>query len=246
MNKFQKFSTAAFIGLIITNGLLIKRVSVLEQESNKSAAEQFKKYIMDNPQDLISSLQKFDENQRNEAKELLAIKARAHSNELRKDASDPHLGNPNGKHLIVAFLDYNCGYCRQTEKILEQLLATDPEAKVIVKEFPIFPDIPSSAYAAKMGVAINKYRSKLYNEYHTTLMSATKALTIEEVDQVIINLGIDIKELNRFAQEAEEHVQLTHQLAQNIGVTGTPTMFVGKNMEPLSTVETLEPITSLF
>ena len=56
---------------------------------------------------------------------------------LRMDAGDPILGNPEGSFTIYEFTDYNCGYCKRVFQPLQELIASDEDIRLVVKEFPI-------------------------------------------------------------------------------------------------------------
>ena len=85
---------------------------------------------------------------------------------LIHDAASPMLGNPHGDVTIVAFVDYNCAYCKRSEADLEALLADDPQVRVIYKDWPILAK--TSVAAAKVAIAAT-WQGK-YAEMHQALM----------------------------------------------------------------------------
>ncbi|MEC8712022.1 MAG: thioredoxin domain-containing protein, partial [Pseudomonadota bacterium] len=70
---------------------------------------------------------------------------------LRSDDGDPFLGNPDASFVIYEFSDYNCGYCKRVFKPLQELIASDGDIKLVVKEFPILSE--TSVLAAQAGIA---------------------------------------------------------------------------------------------
>jgi len=53
---------------------------------------------------------------------------------LLHDPDAPIAGNPDGDVAIVAFLDYNCPFCRRSTPQLDKFIASDPNVKVIYKD----------------------------------------------------------------------------------------------------------------
>ena len=53
------------------------------------------------------------------------------------DPASPTFGDPHGDVTIVAFLDYNCPYCRRSTPELEAFLRSDPHVRVVYKDWPI-------------------------------------------------------------------------------------------------------------
>ena len=53
-------------------------------------------------------------------------------------------GNPDGQFTVVEFLDYQCGYCRRAQPDVAELLGSDGDIRLIVKEMPILGPGPSS------------------------------------------------------------------------------------------------------
>src|SRR6478672_11414452 len=47
------------------------------------------------------------------------------------------LGNPQGDVTFVELFDYNCGYCKRAVGDMMDLLMTDPNLRIVLKEFPV-------------------------------------------------------------------------------------------------------------
>ena len=60
-------------------------------------------------------------------------------------------GNPDGQFTVVEFLDYQCGFCRRAQPEVTELLSSDGDIRLIVKEMPILG--PGSELAARAAVA---------------------------------------------------------------------------------------------
>lgn len=141
------------------------------------------------------------------------------------------LGNPNGDVTLVEFFDYNCGYCRAALPDLATLLAEDPDLKVILKEFPILSN--ESIDAARIGVLVGESDVD-YWTFHEALFSSrgkvdkSVALTAaSELGLSPVNLELQMGE-DRVAKT----IQTSYQIAQSLGITGTPTYIIGNEIIP--------------
>ncbi len=208
--------------------ILTDRVIELESQlqDNKSLSlEDIDDFIMENPTVIVKSLAKLRFEQEQLAKQSEAELVKQSLDALYNDKNDPYLGNPNGKHVVVEFLDNNCGFCKKLSPTLKEFIAIDPEAKVIIKEYPIFQNQPTSAYSALMGTAVFYHSPEAYAKLHDLFM--TNRLTREFIDQSIASLGITKEDLKPHLERAKKQLDTVRGLGARLRVSGTPTVFVG-------------------
>lgn len=209
--------------------LAIKNVEPSNTELN---TDQLNQYLMDNPMSIVRSLAKYRFEQEQIAAQQEAENAKQYMSSLVSDINDPFIGNPQGKHVMVEFVDYNCGYCKRLAPTLQEVVQLNPEAKIIVKEFPIFQNQPSSAYSAMMATAMFYYNPEKYAEFHHLLMES-RLTSNDVVDQLIAKVGINKSVLEPYMEKAKRQVEKTRTLAAQLQVNGTPTVFL--NGERIST-----------
>ncbi len=147
---------------------------------------------------------------------------------ILNDPAAPVAGNPHGDVVIVAFLDYNCPYCRRATPILDRFIASDQHVKLIYKDWPILA--PSSIVAAKVALAA-KYQGK-YQIAHDALMAIKLSpATQDSIKQAMQNAGIDLVQLNKdlAAHNAEISALLQRNIdqANALRLQGTPVYLVG-------------------
>ncbi|BBM67895.1 membrane protein (plasmid) [Vibrio alfacsensis] len=207
----------------IDDGLIALETNYLN--SNNFSGDSVKDYIMDNPDVVVKSLAKYRFEQEQLAKADEAKKVQSSMDALYNDANDPFIGNPNGKHVIVEFVDYNCGYCKRLTPVFKEFVSIDPEAKVIVKEYPIFTNQPTSAYSALVATAVFYYKPERYADVHHALMS--NKLTREGIDKILSDRGINKDELQPYFDKAKQQIEKVRGLGAQLNVTGTPTVFIG-------------------
>ena len=256
LNLITKGLTVAVIALAASNVVLFNKLNAvesnmvstsdvaalkdnmiaLEKSSDKSTRqvvqnEQLKEFLLDNPQAIVKSLAKYRFEQEQLAKKQKNKKLQTLTEELYQDKLDPYMGNPKGKHVIVEFMDYNCGYCKRLGPVLEEFIRIDPEAKVIIKEYPIFQNKPTSAYAALMGTAVFYYNPELYPQFHNAIVDQ-KRPTKQDIDSVVASLGVTKAELEVFLPKAQAHIEKVRSLGAQLQVSGTPTIFRQGSSEP--------------
>ena len=181
------------------------------------AGQQTREYLLTNPEVLPQAI---DELQRREAV--------ARVEPLRGQLETPYpgavLGNPQGSVTLVEFSDYACGFCRQSRDDVEQLIAENPDLKVVVREFPILS--PASADAARMALAAAAQGK--YSAFHDA-MFALGTPTPETIEAAARRAGVDLPrarsaiEAGQFEQQLQDNVML----AQALGFSGTPSWVVG-------------------
>lgn len=145
-----------------------------------------------------------------------------------EDPDSPVTGNPQGDVTIVAFLDYNCPYCRRSTPELTRFVKSDPNVRVVFKDWPILSE--TSITEAKIALAA-KYQGK-YAAAHAALMAITvRPATLVAIKSALESAGVDIAQLNK---DLDVHNQAISDLlrrdmaeADALGFQGTPVFIVG-------------------
>ena len=156
----------------------------------------------------------------------------ARRQEIEKDPASPVIGNPNGTVTVTEFFDYRCGYCKAVFPSVQQLLKDDPNVRYVMKELPILT--PESRIAAKLALAVWKTEPKRYQELHTRLMSAQGDFSERRIFAIAKEAGVDVERAKRGmdAPDIEQALTANMELAQALGITGTPGFVVGKQLAP--------------
>ena len=138
-------------------------------------------------------------------------------------------GNADGNVTLVEFFDYQCGYCKRALGMMEALLETDADVRVVWKEFPILG--PISSIAARAAMAAD--RQGRYLPFHLALMRAPE-LTEEKVFEIAGETGLNIERLRRDMEDPaiDAYLEETRALARELGIGGTPAFVVGNTLVP--------------
>ena len=141
------------------------------------------------------------------------------------------LGNPDGDVTLVEFFDYNCSYCRAALPDTAALLAEDPNLKIVLKEFPILSN--ESIDAARIAVLVGQSDAD-YWDFHQALFTSRgkvdKAVALEAAQK--LGLSPVELELQMGSDSVAQTIQSSYEIAQALGITGTPTYIIGNEIIP--------------
>lgn len=186
-------------------------------------------YLIENPEVLIEALQIYQAEQE-QADAQAQQAAVANLGEQLFDSNAPAIGPEDASVTLVEFFDYNCGFCKRALDDVQTLSETDDDLRIVFIEIPILG--PTSVTAARAALAARE--QGLYNEMHVALMSHRGTHTEESIFMLADQVGLDIDQLradmqsDAVAQEISDNLQL----AEAVGVRGTPAFVVGERVIP--------------
>ncbi len=192
----------------------------------KSAIEKIvHRYLVNNPQILIEMEQKFREDQAKRQAEAQKQALKDNAQLIFRSKTSFVGGNPNGDVTVVEFFDYNCGFCQRAFNDVQKLIKADKNVRVVFKEMPVLG--PPSVDAARVAIAAKKQGK--YFEMHRALFETPGPNTKEKALRVAKDLGLDVEKLKKDmqAKEVEAEIQEVLQLANKLGIQGTPHFFIG-------------------
>ncbi len=204
--------------------------AALDDAQKKEFGEFIKQYLIENPEimlDVQDALQK-----KQDAARLVKANAAISDNKSTIfDAKyDMTIGNPKGDVTIVEFFDYNCGYCRHALADMQSMLEKDKNVRFVLKEFPILG--PESVAAHKVSDAFRKLAPEKYSQFHIALLGSDGRADEASAIEVAQSLGVSEKQIRAemAKSSSEKSVQETYQLAQSLGITGTPSYVIGNEL----------------
>jgi len=192
--------------------------------------EAIRSYLLEHPEVIIEALEKFEDRERLAKENASTAALNERKDDLYNHPMTPISGNPKGDVTIVEFFDYQCGYCKRTMQTVLDLQKEDPKIRVVWKELPILG--PASEFASRAAMAAKKQDK--YIEFHVAVMGARGQLTTESVMKHAADVGLDIDKLKRdmMAPEIGKYLRDTLQLAQQLGINGTPGFVIGGKLVP--------------
>ena len=147
---------------------------------------------------------------------------------ILRDPAAPTGGNPKGDVTVVAFLDYNCPFCKTSAPDLARAVKQDGKVRLVYKDWPILSE--ASVYGAQIALAA-KYQGA-YETVHKALMAIPgRGITKEQMLAAIQKSGVDLERLDADlkAHAADITALLRRNLSQaeSLGLRGTPTYLIG-------------------
>jgi len=187
-------------------------------------------YLVENPEVLVKAFDTLE--RRQQAAEIAKTGAAI---EKRHDAiyANPHdfvAGNPEGDVTIVEFFDYQCGYCKRSFQPLMDFVQKDGNVKLILKEFPILG--PASLVATKAAMAAKKQDG--YMAMHRALYEHKGELDEQAVMEIAEEAGLGTGKLAKDMNDPAiaDMVSQQYDLAEALGIDGTPAFIVGGTLYP--------------
>lgn len=138
----------------------------------------------------------------------------------------PFIGNEDATVTIIEFTDFQCPYCEKGYITMGEVLENYPDdVKIVVMNFPLsfHENAQKAAEASECAFAQGKFE-----EYHDTLFENNDALTVEDLKQYAVDLGLDTEEFNTCLDDGEmaDEVEADMDVGSENGVTGTPAFFI--------------------
>jgi protein-disulfide isomerase len=226
---FTRALAAAAVCLFLSPALAQAPTS--PSSPDRAAIEKIvREYLLKNPEVLVEAMDELRRRQEVAASEASKQAIGAYRKDLLEDEATPVGGNVKGDVTLVEFFDYHCGYCKQVHEPMQTLMREDKNLRVVYKEMPILS--PESRIAAAGALAARKQGK--YVEMHNALMSARGKLTKDRVLAVAKEQKLDVAKLEKDMELPEIQAALNRnlQLAQQLGVDGTPAFIIGDQFAP--------------
>lgn len=186
-------------------------------EQRKQIEQIVREYIIQNP-DVLIEASKILEAQHLEGQEKAKEEAIAF---FRKDKGTPHRRG-NGKHYLVEFFDYNCGYCKKA-RVHTQKLVKERNIDAYYIEFPILSQ--ASVQAAAIGLALYEHDPQKYFKYQDYLMGKEeKLVNLEQMREALRYVKADVDRVMAISKHKRIRDALLRNLSlgKEMGVAGTP------------------------
>lgn len=221
-----------FGGALILSGVVGAGAFALIQNylpiASQGKTEQIvRNYILENPEIIPEAIDrlraaetaKAAEAQKDATKALPEMRAA-----VEKAYPGAVAGNPNGDVTVVAFMDYACGYCRASVPIIEELIAKDPNVRIVYREYPVLGQ--ASVVAARWALAAADQGK--YLPFHNAVY-AEGPPSEESIRASAQKAGLDLAKAAAAADSKAviDEVQNNHAMGQKLVIDGTPSWIIG-------------------
>lgn len=190
-----------------------------------------REYLLANPEILNEMIEELQKREANASSEKAKSAIASNTDALYRDGFSYVAGNPNGDVTVIEFFDYRCGYCKKVRADLVKLLDEDKGVRLILKELPILSAVSHEASTAALA-SLNQGQDH-YWKFHQAMLAAD-SLDSDAIYDIAAEQGLDVARLKQDMKNPaiEGQLQKTHELAQTIGIDGTPAFIVGDKLEP--------------
>lgn len=144
----------------------------------------------------------------------------------------PAKGPADAPIVLVEYADYECPSCRQLDTILRAMLPTQPQVRLIYKDFPLTQIHPWAMTAAEAGRCAFHQDPNNFWKFHDALYDNQSIITPENAYQKIQDYanqsGLDANALKvcMAAPETQSEVNKSIAEGESLHITNTPTIFV--------------------
>lgn len=203
----------------------------MTEDERQSFREEIRAYLLDNPEVLIEAMGVLEQRQREEEDKADALLLSEYQEELFNDGVSFVGGNPDGDITIVEFVDYRCGYCRKAHGEVKELVGTDGNIRLIIKEYPILgADSDASARAAV--ATLQLFGADAYADLYEELITFNGPMNEATVNLLADKVGLDGQKIldHMASDDVTRHIDRMHALGASMKVSGTPTFVVGSQI----------------
>lgn len=200
-------------------------------EQREAFGEAVRSYLMENPQVIMEAVAVLEQRESQQQAEADVALVQSNAEALFDDGFSWVGGNPDGDVTIVEFIDYRCGYCRRAHPEVEELIASDGNIRIIVKEFPILGE--ASLVSSRFAVATHLVAGDdAYKSVHDALVGLEGNPSEAALRRIAQTFGYDADAIlaKMDDDEVTRRIAETRALAQRMQINGTPSFVMGNEM----------------
>jgi protein-disulfide isomerase len=193
-------------------------------EQRKAIEGIIKDYLIANPEVMLEIQTALESRMEELQAKRLQAAISAQSEQIFRSPGAPIAGNPKGDITVVEFFDYNCGYCKRAFGDVAKLIEQDKSVKLVLKELPIL----SKGSEEGTRVALAAKAQGKYWEVHRALINLRGQVTEQTALAAAEKAGLDMAKLktDMKGDAVSEEIGRVRQLAQTMGIQGTPHFLV--------------------
>lgn len=197
------------------------------------------KYIEENPEIIIKSLEQYYQKKTTDEKES-RIQSFVNSMLSKDQRYTPIIkGSDNQKDYIIIFefFDYNCSFCKTASELNAKILTNFPNAIIVFKEIPIMGQ--KSFEISRVSLAVYQISPGLYFKFQNEIFQnkALKNMDNASVRKHLVNLagtvGVDKNALTKWLSNNKNIAMIDSIMRSNLdeakelNVRGTPAYVIG-------------------
>ena len=221
-------------GMLLLSWTLFSCSAPVKADTNISPQleQQVLEIIRKHPEVVLESVRDYQKQQQGQQqKAQQAFVQDLKTNPKAVIGQSPTTGAKTAKVVLVEFSDFQCPYCSAAHATLKQFMAKHQnDVTLVYKNFPLTSIHSEALPAAKAAWAAGQ-QGKFW-EYHDALFTQQKRLGDAFYQETAKNLGLDVQKFNqdRGSKAAEAAIAQDVQMAEKLGVDGTPFFVMNGNI----------------
>ncbi|PJF10945.1 DsbA family protein [Pseudorhodobacter sp. MZDSW-24AT] len=214
--------------MMMTSTVALAEMTESEREAFRAEVRAF---LLEEPEVLVEAMEVLQMQQEQDAVQRDLAMLRDNAEVIYRDPNSWAGGNLEADLTIVEFVDYRCGYCRRAHDEVAELVESDGNIRLVLKEFPILGE--QSTMASQFAIAVRQlHGDDAYKSAHDALITLRGDVTPETLARLATDLGHDPAALAQQMQKPEVQavIDANHALGAMMEINGTPTFVIDETM----------------
>lgn len=215
----------ATTALVISGALPAQafEIGAMTDEQREIFRQEVRSYLLENPEVIMEAVEVLQSREADAARDADSNLIWSNADALFNSEHDWVGGNPDGDFTVVEFMDYRCGYCRRAHPEVAELIESDGNIRIIVKEFPILG--PASELSSRFAIATRRVAGDdAYKDAYEALITLDVDASDPVLRRLADELGLDtaaiMDEMNSDA--VTQIITENRALAEAMNISGTP------------------------
>lgn len=205
----------------------------MSAEERAAFRAEVRAFLLDNPEVLMDAMQVLEQRQAAQQTQADAALIQANAGAIFETEEPRNWvgGNPEGDITLVEFIDYRCSYCRRAHPEVRELIESDGNIRVVVKEFPILGE--QSVLASRFAIATRMVEGDAaYEQLHDALITMRGEVNELSLELLAEELGFDAQAISARMQDEDiaDIIRANYALAETLAINGTPSYVLGDQM----------------
>jgi protein-disulfide isomerase len=172
--------------------------------------------------------------------------------QLQSQATGPYKGSAAKELELIEFADFQCPHCKEAQANMDKLATEFPKARIVFQNYPLEKIHPVAKRAAAYGVCVAKEGSNdAFFKYVNAVFDAQDGLGSADgatltLNSAVTKAGLDPAKISACAATpaADQEVEASVKLAQDLNVNQTPTLMINGRQIPIGNIpyDTLKQI----
>lgn len=162
---------------------------------------------------------------------------------LQARADGPSRGPKDAKVKVVEFADLQCPSCKVAQPTLQRLASEKPEVQIVFQNFPIAAIHPWARRGAQYVDCLGRVSPELGAKFVDTVFEHQEEINPANADEKLKGfagqVGADPQKTAACIADPKtgERIDASFKLGEELGVTGTPTVFInGRRVANFATI----------